>query len=205
MTIHGDEHFATALRRFSCYGHPIRHPLTRRIEGVLDVSAVVETANPLLQPLIARAVQDIEQRLLDGSRVSEKCLLAAFQEASGNRRRAVLAVGEDIVMCNQAASDLLSASDIALLRVLAEEPARREESVLSLTLTSGRAASVTVTRVEGARRGVLIGVEAFAIRPAPDPGRPLPAGRRGAGRPPWSAARPGTGRTTRARSWRPRR
>jgi sigma-54 dependent transcriptional regulator, acetoin dehydrogenase operon transcriptional activator AcoR len=118
VVIHGAEHFAEPLRPFSCYGHPIRHPLTRRIEGVLDISAMVETASPLLTPIIDRAVRDIEQRLLDGSRISEQGLLAAFQAASG-RKHAVLAIGEDIVMCNQAASDLLSPSDIALLRVLA--------------------------------------------------------------------------------------
>ena len=40
-----------ALRRgaasdFSCYGHPIRHPLTRRIEGVLDITALSDRRQP---------------------------------------------------------------------------------------------------------------------------------------------------------------
>ena len=122
IAINGSEHYAEALRGFSCYGHPIRHPLTRRIEGVLDVSMMGDQISPLLPPLIARAVRDIEQRLLDGSRTSEKSLLSAFQEAAGLRRRAIVAIGEDIVLSNQAAADLLSPGDVALLRVLSEEP-----------------------------------------------------------------------------------
>jgi transcriptional regulator of acetoin/glycerol metabolism len=199
VTIHGDEHFVEALRRFSCYGHPIRHPLTRRIEGVLDISALTETASPLLAPLIARAVHDIEQRLLGGSRVSEKSLLAAFQEASGHRKRAILAIGEDIVMSNQAASDLLSPSDVALLRVLAEEPLHRDECALKLTLEGGRPATVTVTRVHGARRGALLRIEPCSDGPHLMPAS-IPAARPArAAQPALVCGPPGTGRTTRAR------
>lgn len=207
VVVHGHEHFAEQLRRFSCYGHPIRHPLTRRIEGILDISAVVETASPLLAPLIARAVHDIEQRLLGGSRSSEKSLLAAFQEASGHRRHAVLAIGEDIVMTNQAAADLLGPSDIALLQVLAEDPPRSDQSALRLTLESGRAASVTVTRVVGARRGVLLRVEERSTGPhlLPSTLAASLAGSTPGSAPPRAAAPTlvsgpsGTGRTTRAR------
>lgn len=199
VVVHGAEHFVEPLRRFSCYGHPIRHPLTRRIEGVLDISAVVETANPLLPPIIARAVHDIEQRLLGGSRISEKSLLAAFQEASGHRKRAVLAIGEDIVMSNQAASDLLSPSDIALLRVLAEDPPATGTSALRLTLETGRAADVTVTRVAGARRGVLLRVEERATGPHLTPATLSTSVPARAAAPTLVCGPPGTGRSTRAR------
>jgi sigma-54 dependent transcriptional regulator, acetoin dehydrogenase operon transcriptional activator AcoR len=199
VTIHGDEHFVEALRRFSCYGHPIRHPLTRRIEGVLDVSALAETASPLLAPLIARAVHDIEQRLLGGSRSSEKSLLAAFQQASGHRKHAVLAIGEDIVMSNQAASELLSPSDVALLRVLAEEPLHRDECALKLSLESGRPVTVTVTRVSGARRGALLRVEPCSTGPHLMPATIAVARPARAAPPTLVCGPPGTGRTTRAR------
>jgi sigma-54 dependent transcriptional regulator, acetoin dehydrogenase operon transcriptional activator AcoR len=199
VTINGDEHFVETLRRFSCYGHPIRHPLTRRIEGVLDVTALAESASPLLPALIARTVHDIEQRLLGGSRSSEKSLLAAFQQASGQRKRAVLAIGEDIVMSNQAASELLSPSDVALLRVLAEEPLNRDECALKLSLESGRSATVIVTRVSGARRGALLQVEPCSSRPLLTPAA-VPAPRPARAAPPTLVCGPpGAGRTTRAR------
>lgn len=199
VVVNGPEHFVESLRRFSCYGHPIRHPLTRRIEGVLDISAVMETANPLLPPIIARAVHDIEQRLLGGSRTSEKNLLASFQAASGHRKHAVLAIGEDIVMCNQAASDLLSPSDIALLRVLAEDPPTTGTGTLRLALENGRAADVTVTRVPGARRGVLLRVVERATGPHLTPVTISTRVSERAPAPTLVCGQPGTGRSTRAR------
>lgn len=198
VIVRGSEHFAESLRRFSCYGHPIRHPLTRRIEGVLNIASRTDTESRLLPPIIARAVHDIEQRLLGGSRVSEKSLLAAFQEASGHRRRAVLAIGEDIVMCNRAASALLSPADIALLRVLAEDPPAANHGVVELTLESGRAAAVTVERVPSARRAVLLHVEE---RTAEHHSAPpvLPAASLRAAPPTLVSGPAGTGRSTRAR------
>ena len=59
---------------------------------------------PAAAGLVARAVADIERRLLDGSRASERRLLDAFQAASSVRQRAVVAAGEDLVLSNQAAS-----------------------------------------------------------------------------------------------------
>ena len=47
VSVNGDEHFVETLRRFSCYGHPIRHPLTRRVEGVRDGTAPAPAASPL--------------------------------------------------------------------------------------------------------------------------------------------------------------
>ncbi|MFE7721585.1 sigma-54-dependent Fis family transcriptional regulator [Nocardia rhizosphaerihabitans] len=186
IAVNGDEHFAVPLRRMSCYGHPIFHPTTRRIEGVLDLSAVVQEASPLLPPLVARAVADIEQRLLDGSRISDKELLAAFQ-AAGTRRRAVLAIGRDLLMSNQAAADLLGATDFALLRMMA--PDVRRSSVFDLTLESGQAVRVEATRVGGAAGGTLLNVEPLErasiaySRRALEPGDPLlVAGPPGSGR-----------------------
>lgn len=176
IAVNGDEHFALPLRRVSCYGHPIFHPTTRRIEGVLDLSAVVEEASPLLPPLVARAVADIEQRLLDGSRISGKELLAAFQ-AAGTRRRAVLAVGRDLLMSNQAAADLLGATDLALLRMMAADV--RRSAVIDLTLESGLAVRVEATRVGGPAGGALLNVEPQEqatigwSRRAPEPCAPL--------------------------------
>lgn len=187
ISVNGGEHFALPLRRFSCYGHPIFHPTTRRIEGVLDITALMEEASPLLPPLVARAVADIEQRLLDGSRVSDKQLLAAFQ-AAGGRRRAVLAIGHDLLMSNQAAADLLGSTDLALLRMLAHDV--RGDATIHLTLESGLEVRVEASRVGGSRGGALLHVEVQGgpkarrtAVPAPVPHAPvLVSGPPGSGR-----------------------
>ena len=204
IVVNGEEHFAAALRQFSCYGHPVRHPLTRRLEGVLDITTISTEANPLLPALVARAVSDIEQRLLDGSRVSERRLLDAFQAASAAGRRghhrAVVAVGEDLLLSNRAATDLLGPGDVATLRLLATDPARREAR-LRLTLDSGREVVVGVTPVAGTGRGALLQVEAEE-EPAGLAGAtgatPAPRTRLRADAPVLVHGPPGSGRSTRA-------
>ncbi|MEW2318231.1 GAF domain-containing protein [Streptomyces bauhiniae] len=37
LFVRGDEHFLAAFHDFACYGHPIVHPLTRRLEGVVNI------------------------------------------------------------------------------------------------------------------------------------------------------------------------
>lgn len=192
IAINGGEHFAVPLRRFSCYGHPIFHPTTRRIEGVLDITALMEEASPLLPPLVARAVADIEQRLLDRSRVSDKQLLAAFQ-AAGTRRRAVVAIGQDLFMSNQAASDLLGSTDVALLRMLVGD--LHDNADVDLTLESGLEVRVEASRVGGARGGALLHVEPRReLRVAPRAVRPDLAHA-----PVLVSGPPGSGRSTEAR------
>ncbi|WP_231949814.1 sigma-54-dependent Fis family transcriptional regulator [Alloactinosynnema sp. L-07] len=198
ISISGHEHFAKSLQGFSCYGHPIRHPLTKRIEGVLDITAIVDQASPLLPPLISRAVHDIEQRLLDGSRTSEKSLLLAFQGAAGLRRRAILAIGEDIVLSNHAANDLLSPGDIALLRALAEESPREEQTV-ELTLEAGVAVSIEISRVGGACRGALLRVDRVSGDRARAVLHRSQTKLKEVGAPRMVTGVPGTGRSTRAR------
>ncbi len=192
IVLNGGEHFAVPLRRFSCYGHPIFHPATRRIEGVLDLSALLAEAHPLLPPLVARAVQDIEQRLLDRSRVSDKQLLAAFQ-AVGNRRRPVVAVGHDLQIANQAALDLVGPTDQALLRMLAAD--LRDQAQVEVTLESGQGVRVWATRIGGAQGGALLELEVHhRVRATP-----VPAAQARPSAPVVVSGPPGSGRSTRAR------
>lgn len=195
ISVNGSEHFAVPLRRFSCYGHPIFHPTTRRMEGVLDLTALSDVASPLLAPIVARAVADIEQRLLDGSRVSDKQLLAAFQ-AAGGRRRAVVAVGHDLLMSNQAAIDLLSSTDVALLRMIASEVV--EDAFVDLNLESGTQVQVRATRVSGARGGALLHVEPHQTVRAQSVPAPGVARQARPEAPVLVFGPPGSGRTTRA-------
>lgn len=192
IAVNGDEHFASELRRFSCYGHPIFHPATRRIEGVLDMSTLTEEAHPLLAPLIARAVADIEQRLLDRSRVSDGQLLRAFQ-AAGGRRHAVVAIGHDVVMSNQLALDMVSSTDLALLRMIVAEMGDR--GATDLTLQSGTRVRVHVNRIT--RGGVLLDLEAVPNRSgrrrrSPAPRRPSRS---------WWTGRPDPGAAPRPDVW----
>lgn len=204
VSVHGEEHFAVALRPFSCYAQPVIHPTTRRVEGVLDVTTLATEANPLLVPLVARAVADIEQRLLDGARIADRELLAAFQAAG--RRRPLVAVGHDLLMSNEAALDLLDATDLAVLRGMAADAG--DGSRTPLVLASGREVRVHASRVGGSRGGALLAVEApgenrqrtrrLGRRTTGPAARPAAAAGPTGAAPVLVSGPPGSGRTTRA-------
>lgn len=192
IVIHGGEHFAEPLRRFSCFAHPIFHPTTRRLEGALDLTALSDEASPLLGPLVARAVADIEQRLLERGSASDRRLMSAFRAESG-RRRALVAIGHDLFMANQGALDLLGPNDLALLRMLADET--RDGDVTQVHLESGATLRVHASRAEGVHDGALLRLEPHAV----------PRQRAAQVQPPAYApvlvsGPPGSGRSTRARA-----
>lgn len=148
ITVNGAEHYLERLKAFSCYGHPILHPVTRRLEGVLDITGIMPFANPLFGPLVKRAVHDIEQRLLQGSTLAEQFLLAAFRAVAG-RARGVVVLGDDVVLANPHAVDMLEAGDHAVLRGLAPDLRDGESVTRDLTLISGRSVSAHVERIDG--------------------------------------------------------
>jgi sigma-54 dependent transcriptional regulator, acetoin dehydrogenase operon transcriptional activator AcoR len=200
IAIHGDEHFIEPFKGFTCYGHPIRHPVTRRLEGVLDITGVSADANPLLAPFLVRAVEDIEHRLLDQAKVSERALLSAFQIAS-QQRRAVAAMGDDIVLTNKSALDLLSPADYALMRMLMDDLDRAAEHTADVRLASGAVVRAHLARIAGAGGGTifhLVPITEREVRPSGrrTPKRAEPAVLSG---PVLVTGAPGTGRSTEAR------
>lgn len=198
IVVHGSEHYIEQFKGFSCYGHPIRHPITRRIEGVLDITGSAADANPLLAPFLVRAVEDIEQRLLDQAKASERALLAAFQSASRHRQRAVAALGDDIVLTNKAALDLLEPGDYALMRMLMDDLERTPERSAEVSLSSGATVHVHLARVAGAGEGTMFHFEPVVeprLRSPRAPVRPVGEGTS----PLLIHGAPGTGRSTEAR------
>ncbi|MEV5301945.1 sigma-54-dependent Fis family transcriptional regulator [Amycolatopsis methanolica] len=176
LAVHGHEHFIDSFKPFACYGHPITHPVTRRLEGVLDITCPADHASPLLGPFLRRAVADIEQRLLEGSRAAEQRMLAAYQAAALNRLRPVLVLGDDVVLANAAATDLLDAADHAVLRGLAMDAPFGVRQARSVRLSSGRVADVSFERITGAS-GVLFELEPPTVQAIPRRATPRPVQR----------------------------
>lgn len=169
IAVTGGEHFLEALRGFCCYGAPIIHPVTHRLEGVIDVSGPVADATSLLGPFLTRAARGIEERLLEGARFAEKQLLTEFQ-AHGNQRHAVIALGEDFVLANAAAVDLIKGDDHVALRAIAADLPNHSAHECSLLLSSGSEVTVRARLVASTRGGALFEV---LEQPGPPP-KPAP-------------------------------
>ncbi|WP_020498731.1 sigma-54-dependent Fis family transcriptional regulator [Sciscionella marina] len=190
VQIHGGEHYAEPLRAFSCYGHPIKHPLTGRVEGVLDITGAAADSNPLFAPLIARAVADIRTRILEGAQASRRRLFEAFQCATARQHTPVAVLGGDVVLVNRSCLDQLGVAGPALLRVTAGELPRDRSIERLLYLPDGAALTVTLRRIEGTEDGVLYRIG----KPRPQP-VPHPAAEPEAAETVFITGEPGTGRS----------
>ena len=155
IAVHGDEHYLESFREFACYGLPIVDPATRRAAGVLDITCLADDASPLLGPYLLHGVRDIETRLLGDTRRAHRVLLDAFDAAAGGGAGALIALGPDLVLTNDAAADVLQPADHAALQTLAGELGRAGESTWRCVfdLQSGGTVGLEAAAVDG---GVLL-------------------------------------------------
>lgn len=166
--VHGDQHFKSSIRHFTCAGAPIKNPLTGQLEGLVDISCLAKDANPLMRQLVMRAASDIQDSLKAASSDKQQLMLQAFLAASRSRRVAVYSLGCGVFMANQAAATLLDPVDEAFLReeaksMLAPMPCER----IRLVLPSGREVAVRRTVVEDGMEAVGVVLEVGNPRPAP--------------------------------------
>lgn len=171
VSVVGAAHFHESLVPFACAGAPVLDPLTGRIEGVLDVSLLSESWNPLIDALVRNAAGDIGRNLLLDRGHSQQALFEAYLRADARTAQAVLAVG-DTVMLNRRAQHLLSPEEQAILRDHARYlMSRQEPSAEVLALPSGRRLRMRIARVHtgGDVTGVvLVFADAALPRVGPD-------------------------------------
>jgi transcriptional regulator of acetoin/glycerol metabolism len=141
----GAEHFAERFLRYACYGAPVAHPVTGRLEGVVTLVCQADDASPLMLPFVLETAESIRDRLRSIASTGDRMLAEAFTEAGGNTRRAVAALNEHTIITNSAASRLLDGADHGLLWAHAAEviERRRPESAV-LRLRSGRTVHVAL-------------------------------------------------------------
>lgn len=106
VLVNGTDHFSAALHEFTCAGAPIRHPVTRRVAGVLSVTSLARDASPLMAPTLLKLVREVEEQLYGGSTLRERELLRHFLAERRRSRNAVVAVSEDVVIANKAGARL---------------------------------------------------------------------------------------------------
>jgi DNA-binding CsgD family transcriptional regulator len=170
--VDAEEHFAEALVTMACAAATITDPTTGRVLGAVDLSCAAHDLNPLMLPLVRRAVWEIEQRLLDDSSVGERLLKGEFLRARRASRAPLLAVSEHTLMANAAAADLAQAADRARLWDCVLDAANGTGDTCTLARPDGNLITVRCQQVvDGARLvGALLRLDDEAS-PVPPPTR----------------------------------
>jgi transcriptional regulator of acetoin/glycerol metabolism len=164
----GQDHYLEALRDLSCAAAPIFNPFNRKLEGVIDLTALIHKASPLMMPMAMQAAQSIEERLVEAGSTAERTLLSRFMAASRRAGRVVLVLGERTEVSTAAASALLNRTDKVLLAQRADDlTSGKPEESERLPLSSGDIATVRFSRIDldGHHIGTLVEIEVDPAAP----------------------------------------
>ena len=152
MHVFGHEHYAENLEDLACAGVPIRHPISGKTVGALDLTCWRRDASPLLVTLAKTTAEQIRQALLADAGMREIELLNAYLRACRHSPGMVFALNNDVVMMNDAARTALNPGDqAALLRHAAEALAERREAT-TVELPSGVRVRIHTRPVQGEGR-----------------------------------------------------
>ncbi|QTJ69883.1 sigma 54-interacting transcriptional regulator [Rhodococcus sp. ZPP] len=158
--VSGGEHYREALQSLACVGVPIIHPITRTVEGILDITSNLSDSNALMGALAKSAVREIQSRLYAESSDREQRLLQSFLQASRRGSSAVVSLNQDVIMTTPMAAQIIDTSDQALLwdwacRMLAG----RDEFIGEVRLADNVTVSATARRVGDSRSPAGIVIE----------------------------------------------
>ncbi|MFJ6479434.1 MULTISPECIES: SpoIIE family protein phosphatase [unclassified Streptomyces] len=80
--VYGAEHFAERAQSSACTAIPLRDQLSGHIQGVLCLGYPYTEADPALIPVVRKAAEAIERRLMDQSSAREHGLLQAYLDTA---------------------------------------------------------------------------------------------------------------------------
>ena len=148
--VFGHEHYAEHLEGLACAGVPIHDPVTGKTVGVIDLTCWRKNADPLLVSLVKSTADQITQALLAAGSSRDLHLLQEYVRACRRTGGIVLALGNDVVMLNDHARQVLDPGDqSALIGHATEALARRNPGAVSVDLPSGVVARMFCRRISG--------------------------------------------------------
>lgn len=195
MHVFGHEHYAEDLEDLACAGVPIKHPISGKIVGAIDLTCWRKDAGSLLITLAKTTADLIRAELLRDSSAREQELLDEYLRAGRRSADMVLAVAEDLLFMNANAQQNLDGSDQSAVVAHVGDMLAEGRVTAVVELPSGSRVRITCRPVpEGAQAtGAVIqvtpqtaGLAMTAVRAnRPPPRRELPGivGRSG----PWLA------------------
>ena len=168
--VFGHEHYAEHLEDLACAAAPVRHPISGKIVGVVDLTCWRKDADSLLIALAESTAGQIAQALLNDVSGWEVQLLQEYLRACRHSAGIVFALNDDMVMMSHHARDVLDPGDqAAVLGHAAEALAVGQLGPVDVELPSGATARMSCRPVRGKGQQGLAGGVAHAklIKPAP--------------------------------------
>src|ERR1019366_8057038 len=138
MHVFGHEHYAEHLETLACAGVPIRHPISGKTIGAVDLTCWRKDADALLIALAKTAAGQIMQAVLASTGGQEYELLQEYLRACRRAAGIVLALNNDMVMMNDYARHVLDPGDqVALLGYAADALAGDHLGPVDVELPTG--------------------------------------------------------------------
>jgi len=148
--VFGHEHYAEHLEQFGCAGVPIHDPVSGKTIGVIDLTCWRKNADPLLISLVKATADQITQALLATGSRRDMHLLQEYVRACRRTGGIVLALGNDVVMLNDHARQVLDPGDqSALIGHATEALTRQNPGAVTVDLPSGVVARMFCRRISG--------------------------------------------------------
>ena len=152
MHVFGHEHYAEHLEDLACAGVPIRHPVSGRTIGAVDLTCWRKDADPLLIALAKTTADQIMQALLNDTSAQEVQLLQEYLRACKRTSGMVVALSRDTVMLNDYARQVLDPADQSvLLGQAAEALEAGQHGPVQVALPTGVTARLYCRPLTGAR------------------------------------------------------
>ncbi len=113
--VFGHEHYAERLEDLACAGVPVRHPVTGRTVGLVDLTCWRRDAGSLLMALATTTARQVQEALLTRTGLQERLLLDEYLRTCRRSTGIVLAVSGTVGMLNDYARTALTPGEQASL------------------------------------------------------------------------------------------
>ena len=136
--VFGHEHYAERLEGMACAAAPIRDPMSGKTVGALDLTCRRGHADALMISLTRSTADQLSQALAETSGGRNVRLLQEYARTCRHTGGIVLALGNDVVMLNDHARQVLSPADQAeLISQATEALGRHSAGAVTVDLTGG--------------------------------------------------------------------
>jgi transcriptional regulator of acetoin/glycerol metabolism len=151
--VFGHEHYAEHLEDLACAAVPVRHPISGKAVGAVNLTCWRKDAGRLLIALAQSTARQVTQGLLDDSSAAEFQLLREYLQACRHTGGFVFALTSDMVLMNDQARDTLDPGDqAALLGHAAQALAGDRPVVVDVELPTGARARMHCRPLHGKGR-----------------------------------------------------